>query len=575
MFKLLALKRVRSFFFCGVYIADLDCLVLKLNMYPFLFLSLSTGCDLSMNPNYIMAHHHLPGPSSQPHPPYPPNSSSLLPSIGSMVPPEAYNMGSAPPAPRFSMPPHQNQVNYDTPTAPHINYAQPPISQVGYSPSMNPVNYSSPTTQVNIPPAHHHHQVTPPSSTAQVNMSTPPVQTNMSPSSSQMNVSSHPNPSNISSSPNQVGATPAGTSSKASPCQSPTSDSSVETLPNPNQTLAGKLAKNVRRSKRQRAPAMDVEMTATFLAKLARPSKPAAESRPMTAPAPATSSEEHSDCPKEYLTDNAYTDRMRFNNEVAKVVYKEDFARVGSKEEFQKYLAVQQKWRWEIHNLIKTLEVRVHNLVANKNCGIAQNVMRYSTVPINCKSDDVRRCERTAKELEKMGVRIAEAKADITLRKKLLFEDQYVDPVQGEIDFLDNMISKIIQMEENVDRCLTSVQTTLQSICRRFTTESVEAAEMRRLKRRRKENIKKKRKSMERQQEKRVIDVLLRLTSKEVAERVLTTNDATKICIPEINPSSLQQMSTDAECVALRTIVARNYLDDHATKLVRGKLGEH
>ncbi|XP_072031186.1 uncharacterized protein [Amphiura filiformis] len=361
----------------------------------------------------------------------------------------------------------------------------------------------------------------------------------------------------------------------ATPESSPNSSSTPtpDTLPNPNRSLAGKLAENIRRSKRKRTLPKPLEETITEFKVESPATVPARPTKKAKTKSVRTSAPMESDCPKEYLIENAYTDRLRFNNDVAKVVYKDDFARLSTKEEFQKYLSQQQKWRWEIYNIVTTLDTRVHNLVANRNSGIAQNVIRYSSVPVNCKSDDVRRCEKTAKELEKMSLRIETTKSDMVTRRSLLFDDED-GPVAGEIDFLDEMVEKIENLKTNVDSFTSKVTDTLQNICRRFTTESVEAAEERRQKRRKKENLKKKRKSLERQVEKKLIDALLRLTNKEVAERVLTGGEGAKISSDEVNSKELKAMTSADDITVLHTILVREYLDKNASKLIKDKLAK-
>ena len=460
---------------------------------------------------------------------------------------------------------NQNVPNPNTPPNPSMS----PNPTVTHSPVMNPDSHISPNQTKCIVPLNSN--TSSDSSVAlDPNVSPKLANSNLSPKSSvSPNQDASPRPSVLPD--KDTSPDPIPSPANQQPTQpSPPIQPSTSTLPNPNLSLAGKLAENIRRSKRQRATP-----NPNYTGESSKP----AQKKPKTLPAKIDyddDEDEESECPKEYLIENAYTDRLRFNNHVAKTVYRKDFSRFTSKDEFQKYLAAQQKWRWEVNNIVVTLDTRVHNLCVNQNAGIAQNVKRYSSVPLNCKSDDVRRCEKTAKELEKMIFRIEQTKEDMIVRRKLLFDDERKSS-PGEVDFMDGVLEKVNMLKTSVETFHSNVSETLQNICRRFTTESVEAAEIRRQKRRRKENLKKKRKSQERQLEKKVIDTLLRLTTKEVVERILTGSDAAKITEAEINSKELTNMTkgtNESELLSLHTILVREYLDEAAAKLVKNKLAK-
>lgn len=512
----------------------------------------------SPNPNMFPNQH-----SFQPNPNTSPNQ-NMVPNPNNFPNPNVTPIPNVVPNPNVSS--NQNVPNPNIPPNPSMS----PNPTVTHSPVMNPDSRVSPNPTKCIVPLNAN---TSPDSSVAVNPNVSP-NSNLSPKSSvSPNQDASPKPSVL---PNKD-ASPDSTPSPAK--QQPTQPSppiqptpSTSTLPNPNLSLAGKLAENIRRSKRQKNnPNPD------YTGESSEP----AQKKSKTLPAKIEyddddDDDEESECPKEYLIENAYTDRLRFNNHVAKTVYKKDFSRFTSKDEFQKYLTAQQKWRWEVNNIVVTLDTRVHNLCVNQNAGIAQNVKRYSSVPLNCKSDDVRRCEKTAKELEKMIFRIEQTKEDMIVRRKLLFDDdRECNP--GEVDFMDKVLEKVNILKTSVETFHSNVSETLQNICRRFTTESVEAAEIRRQKRRKKENLKKKRKSQERQLEKKVIDTLLRLTTKEVAERILTGSDAAKITEAEINSKELTNMTkgtNESELLSLHTILVREYLDEAAAKLVKNKLAK-
>ncbi|XP_063958324.1 uncharacterized protein LOC129264732 [Lytechinus pictus] len=282
-------------------------------------------------------------------------------------------------------------------------------------------------------------------------------------------------------------------------------------------------------------------------------------------------------CPNEFLHQNPQSERQLFYNDVAMQLYNSDFNKFSSKKEFHGYLLEQQKWRWDTHSYIGNLETRVHNLLINPNSGVAQNVARYRSVPIKCKSEDVKRCEATSKELENMATRIASVRQQLLHKKGTLLtsSDNSVVVWQNELAYIEQLFDRTDQMYNEVLSTLASVNQTFSHLQTSFTTEAAELADRRRLWRRRKENNRKRRKRMEKQLEKieqRSCELLFHITSRAAYDRVRSHPEMPRIGPSEVNTDMLNGIKSKSEVRPLMHLLSKGYMTPGAMEMVSQKI---
>lgn len=282
-------------------------------------------------------------------------------------------------------------------------------------------------------------------------------------------------------------------------------------------------------------------------------------------------------CPNEFLHQNPQSERQLFYNDVAMQLYNSDFNKFASKKEFHGYLLEQQKWRWDTHSYIGNLETRVHNLLINPNSGVAQNVARYRSVPIKCKSEDVKRCEATSKELENMATRIASVRQQLLHKKGTLLtsSDNSVIVWQNELAYIEQLFDRTDQMYNEVLSTLASVNQTFSHLQTSFTAEAAELADRRRLWRRRKENNRKRRKRMEKQLEKieqRSCELLFHITSRGAYDRVRSHPEMPRIGPSEVNTDMLNGIKSKSEVRPLMHLLSKGYMTPGAMEMVSQKI---
>lgn len=282
-------------------------------------------------------------------------------------------------------------------------------------------------------------------------------------------------------------------------------------------------------------------------------------------------------CPNEFLHQNPQSERQLFYNDVAMQLYNSDFNKFSSKKEFHGYLLEQQKWRWDTHSYIGNLETRVHNLLINPNSGVAQNVARYRSVPIKCKSEDVKRCEATSKELENMATRIASVRQQLLHKKGTLLSssDNSVVVWQNELAYIEQLFDRTDQMYNEVLSTLASVNQTFSHLQTSFTAEAAELADRRRLWRRRKENNRKRRKRMEKQLEKmeqRSCELLFHVTSRAAYDRVRSHPEMPRIGPSEVNTDMLNGIKSKSDVRPLMHLLSKGYMTPGAMEMVSQKI---
>ncbi|XP_071493931.1 uncharacterized protein [Diadema antillarum] len=282
-------------------------------------------------------------------------------------------------------------------------------------------------------------------------------------------------------------------------------------------------------------------------------------------------------CPNEFLHQNPQSERQLFYNDVAMQLYNSDFNKFASKKEFHGYLLEQQKWRWDTHSYIGNLETRVHNLLVNPNSGVAQNVARYRTIPIKCKSEDVKRCEATSKELENMATRIASVRQQLLHKKGTLLTSNDGNGVvwQNELSYIEQLFDRTDQMYNEVLSTLASVNQTWSHLQKSFTVEAAELADRRRLWRRRKENNRKRRKRMEKQLEKmeqRSCELLFHITSRAAYDRVRSHPEMPRIGPSEVNTDMLNGVKSKSDVRPLMHLISKGYLTPGAMEMVSQKI---
>ncbi|XP_038072344.1 uncharacterized protein LOC119740927 [Patiria miniata] len=275
----------------------------------------------------------------------------------------------------------------------------------------------------------------------------------------------------------------------------------------------------------------------------------------------------------EFTVTKPINERQNFTNEVARQLFDEEYKKFSGVNEFKAYVSEQQRWRWDIHNNVTTLETRVKNLISNKNSGVAQNVARYKTIPTNAKSEDVKRCEATVVTMDAMVNRVATSRTELLHRKgNLLSRNLNAEPCNNEFKFLENCFSRVDLMYTTLITNRACINQTLSHLRQNFSQESAAAAEVRRLKRRRKENLRKKRKRKEQTLEKRACEILLKITQNGVLERVWSNPEGQRVSANELLHNQLDALKSVNDIEALQLIISRGYLDPSAVEVVSRKM---
>ncbi|XP_071787399.1 uncharacterized protein [Asterias amurensis] len=298
------------------------------------------------------------------------------------------------------------------------------------------------------------------------------------------------------------------------------------------------------------------------------PSSPSGKSKPKsTLPSSSLPSLD------EFTVSKPINERQNFTNDVARRLFEDEFKKFSGITEFKAYVTEQQRWRWETHNNVTTLETRVKNLMFNPNSGVAQNVTRYKTIPSNAKSEDVKRCEATVKAMDAMANRVGASRTELLHRKgNLLSRNMNVEPIHNEFKFLEQCFSRVDYMYTDLVTARACMNQTLAHLRQNFTQESAAAAEVRRLKRRRKENLRKKRKRKEQTLEKRACEILLKITQTGVLERVWSNPEGQRVSANELLHNQLDALKSVNDVEALKLIISRGYLDPTAVEVVSRKM---
>ncbi|XP_022110969.1 uncharacterized protein LOC110990335 [Acanthaster planci] len=275
----------------------------------------------------------------------------------------------------------------------------------------------------------------------------------------------------------------------------------------------------------------------------------------------------------EFTVTKPTNERQNFTNDVARQLFDEEYKKFSGIGEFKAYVSEQQRWRWDIHNNVSTLETRVKNLMSNPNSGVAQNVTRYKTIPTNAKSEDVKRCEATVVTMDAMVNRVATSRTELLHRKgNLLSKNVNAEPCSNEFKFLENCFSRVDLLYTTLITTRACVNQTLAHLRQNFSQESAAAAEVRRLKRRRKENLRKKRKRKEQTLEKRACEILLKITQNGVLERVWSNPEGQRVSANELLHNQLDALKSVNDVEALQLIISRGYLDPSAVDVVSRKM---
>ena len=275
----------------------------------------------------------------------------------------------------------------------------------------------------------------------------------------------------------------------------------------------------------------------------------------------------------DFTVSKPMNERQNFTNDVARRLFEDEFKKFNGISEFKAYVTEQQRWRWEAHNNVTTLETRVKNLMSNPNSGVAQNVTRYKTIPTNSKSEDVKRCEATVQAMDSMVNRVATSRTELLHRKgNLLSRNMNMEPCQNEFKFLEQCFSRVDYMYTSLITTRACINQTLSHLRQNFTQESAAAAEIRRLKRRRKENLRKKRKRKEQTLEKRACEILLKITQTGVLERVWSNPEGQRVSANELLHNQLDALKSVNDVEALKLIISRGYLDPSAVEVVSRKM---
>ena len=192
---------------------------------------------------------------------------------------------------------------------------------------------------------------------------------------------------------------------------------------------------------------------------------------------------------QELVVPNPINETNKIYNNILFELYKSGYD-LMSPLQFKNYVVSQRLLRKKFNDKLKKVNNEFQDLINGGKSGNSYNVIKYTSDDSMFVAKDVRRAENTLKVLTDLQNKLCELKKMFIQYRSNLFDSEHKikDWEANELAFYDKLIENCIEMYDQTEPKCNKIQSVINDLKRKFSSDEADENEDRRKKQRKAEN---------------------------------------------------------------------------------------